>query len=122
MAASDAEAGDRFGVSVSLENDRALIGAYWNDDDGPNSGSVYIFERSGTLWTERHKLTVLDASAGDYFGHRVRLSGNTVVGGASRADSAYVFELFDTLLRTTTTAVPPLTPPLREGRDLPRIQ
>ena len=41
---SDAAAGDRFGVSVSLDGNTALIGAYYDDNNGSNSGSVYVFK------------------------------------------------------------------------------
>jgi len=50
LYASDAVLEDRFGASVSLYGDTALIGAHYDDDDGSspsgsvyNSGSVYVF-------------------------------------------------------------------------------
>jgi hypothetical protein len=43
--ASDAAADDKFGVSVSLYGDTALIGARGDDDNGlSDSGSVYVFK------------------------------------------------------------------------------
>ena len=43
--ASDAVADDRFGRSVSLYGDTALIGATGDDDNSKsNSGSVYVFK------------------------------------------------------------------------------
>lgn len=98
LAASDAAAVDTFGASVSLKGDTALIGAYLNDDDGSNSGSAYVFARSGSLWSEESKLTASDAAAGDQFGRGVSIHGDTAVIGAARDDdngsdsgSAYVF-------------------------------
>ena len=45
LHASDAEAGDGFGRSVSLYGDTALIGARYDDDNSKsNSGSVYVFK------------------------------------------------------------------------------
>ncbi|MDS0301113.1 dockerin type I domain-containing protein [Halogeometricum sp. S1BR25-6] len=46
LAASDGAAGDNFGHSVSISGDgsTALIGAYLDDDAGPDSGSAYVFE------------------------------------------------------------------------------
>ena len=43
LTASDGAAGDAFGCSVSLDGDTALIGAHYDDDNGTNSGSAYLF-------------------------------------------------------------------------------
>jgi hypothetical protein len=89
--------GDQFGVSVSLSGDTALIGASWNDDNG-YSGSMYVFTRTGTTWTQQQKLFASDGAAGDQFGVSVSLSGDTALIGAYLDDdngagsgSAYVF-------------------------------
>jgi hypothetical protein len=44
---SDAAAGDRFGYSVSISGDTMVVSAYY---DGLNSGSAYVYEKSGTAW------------------------------------------------------------------------
>ncbi len=44
LTASDGAAGDRFGSSVSICGDRAIMGASWDDDQGDLSGSAYIFD------------------------------------------------------------------------------
>jgi len=49
LAASDIENGDRFGISVSISGDTAIVGASGDDDLGFASGSVYIFEKNG-VW------------------------------------------------------------------------
>ena len=59
LHASDAAADDRFGFSVSLYGDTALIGADKDDDNSEfNSGSVYVFTRLSTdgTFTQRSKL------------------------------------------------------------------
>ena len=43
--------------------DYALVGALGDDDDGSDSGSAYIFVRSGTSWSQQVKLTASDAGA-----------------------------------------------------------
>ena len=43
LTASDGDIGDRFGNSVAVDGDTAAIAAYWDDDNGSNSGSVYFF-------------------------------------------------------------------------------
>jgi len=34
---------DRFGYSVSISGDVAVVGAYFDDDLGTDSGAVYVF-------------------------------------------------------------------------------
>ena len=103
LTASDAAAGDFFGHSLSILGDMALIGGERNGDAGPNSGSAYVFTRSGTTWTQQAKLTASDAAAGDFFGHWVSFSGETAIVGSHLNDdagpdsgSAYVYSLVDT--------------------------
>ena len=102
LTASDAEAGDIFGCSVSLSSDgnTAIVGAYGEDAGGNNAGAAYVFVRSGGVWSEQQKLTASDAQADDWFGYSVSLSsdGNTAIVGApyedtggSDAGASYVF-------------------------------
>jgi hypothetical protein len=98
LTASDAAAGDEFAYSLARGGDTVVIGAITDDDNGSNSGSAYVFVRSGTTWTEQAKLTASDAAAGDQFGQSVAVDGDTAVIGAGLDDdngtdsgSAYVF-------------------------------
>src|SRR6185436_8687095 len=54
---------------------------------GADSGSAYVFVRSGTTWTEQQKLTASDAGSIDQFGFSVSISGDTVVAGAFTHDA-----------------------------------
>ncbi|MBW2524025.1 MAG: FG-GAP repeat protein [Deltaproteobacteria bacterium] len=83
LTASDAAAGDWFGVSVDLSGGNAIIGADFNDDNGSNSGSAYIFER-GTdgNWREHQKLTASGGGPEDSFGWSVGISQQYAVVGA----------------------------------------
>ncbi|MDM8553620.1 choice-of-anchor D domain-containing protein, partial [Desulfococcaceae bacterium HSG7] len=46
LTASDAAADDQFGSSAAVSGDTVVVGAPYNDDDGAESGSAYIFEFS----------------------------------------------------------------------------
>lgn len=48
LLASDANAGDGFGFSVSVSADTAIIGSWADDDLGSQSGSSYVFDLSGS--------------------------------------------------------------------------
>ncbi|MGJ8664366.1 MAG: FG-GAP repeat protein, partial [Marinicella sp.] len=99
LTAGDAQLGDEFGYSVSLSGDRALISALRDDDNGNESGSVYVFDYAGGSWSESEKITADDGTANDWFGSSVSLSGNRILVGArldddngSGSGSAYVFD------------------------------
>ena len=100
LTASDGAAGDRFGMSVALSGDTALVGASLDDTPaGVDAGSAYVFTRSGTAWSEQQRLNAGDGAASDEFGRSVALSGNTALVGAyftdtpagADAGSAYIF-------------------------------
>lgn len=95
LLAPDCEDGDHFGDSIVLAGDTVLIGATADDDNGYNSGSVYVFTCSDSIWTYQQKLLALDGAEQDMFGVSVSLSNNTALIGAVRDDdytgSAYVF-------------------------------
>ena len=87
LVAADGTTDDDFGSSVSLDGDTALIGAWYDDDNGDSSGSAYVFTRdvSGT-WTQQAKLVAADGAPWDNFGESVALDGNTALIGAYRDD------------------------------------
>ncbi|MBN8226712.1 DUF11 domain-containing protein [Corallococcus macrosporus] len=89
LTASDAGAESYFGFSVSLSGDTAIVGAPFHDTAaGESAGSVYVFVRSGTTWSEQAKLIPSDAGAGNAFGFSVSLSGDTAVIGAPGHETA----------------------------------
>ena len=99
LTASDATPIDVFGASVSISGNTVVAGAFLDDDKGTDSGSAYIFVRSGTTWSRQAKVKASDGASGDLFGVSVGVSGETVVVGSylddARGDnsgSAYVFK------------------------------
>ncbi len=90
LTASDGAAGDLFGCWVSNSTDQAIVGAYKDEDNGPFSGSAYVFEKVEGTWTEVDKLTASDAEAQDWFGYSVGISGDQAIVGTTDG-SAYVF-------------------------------
>ena len=99
LTASDAAFEDRFGYSVSIDGAYAIVGAYTNDAAADQSGSAYIFKRSGTTWAEQVMLIGSDTAAHDYFGYSVSIDGEYAVVGAyyddddgSGSGSAYIFK------------------------------
>ncbi|MBK8035851.1 MAG: FG-GAP repeat protein [Verrucomicrobiaceae bacterium] len=87
LKASNTGAGDRFGDSVALSSDTAVIGAWAEDSGSLNSGAAYVFFRSGSTWTQQAYLKASNSGAGDSFGVSVAVSGDTAVIGADQEDS-----------------------------------
>jgi hypothetical protein len=95
LLANDGQAYDRFGFTVSLQGDTALIGAIFGDGIEADTGAVYAFTRTGVSWIQQQKIFASDSESWDIFGHSVSLDGDTAVVGArfdeGCAGSAYVF-------------------------------
>lgn len=102
LTASDAESGDRFGWSVAVSGNYAIVGAPYEDSGGADSGAAYVFFRNEggeNNWGQVAKLTASDAESGDQFGWSVTIDGDTVVVGANVEDgsgvdcgAAYIFD------------------------------
>lgn len=86
LTASDGQAGDDFGRSVSISEDMAVVGAYGNDEKGEYAGAAYIYRFDGLDWDDETKLTASNGEAHDYFGKSVSVSGNLVFFGADHDD------------------------------------
>ena len=98
LIASDGAIEDRFGQSVAISGNTAVIGAEFDNDDGADSGSAYVFDV--TTGDQIFKLTASDAATLDRFGVSVAISGDTAVIGSWLDDdsgfnsgSAYVFDV-----------------------------
>jgi hypothetical protein len=98
LVAVDGLDDSRFGYSVSLSNDRVIIGASNDDEQGDRAGAAYIYDYSQNTWSQSIKLAASDAAAHDFFGWSVSLSGDKAVVGAWGTDdngtnsgSAYSF-------------------------------
>ncbi len=100
LQSSDADNGDRFGYAVAIDGDVIAVGTRYDQDAGYGTGSVYVFERVGGVWSEAAKLSAADQSNGQFFGQSVSVSGTRIAVGASRdpigigpgTGSCYVFD------------------------------
>ncbi len=101
LLASDGQHGDRFGFSVAMDGNTAMIGAVSDvPEAGIQTGSAYVYHFDGSQWIEGEKLLAAAAQAYDDFGRSVALSGQVMVAGApmssspgqARTGSVYVFD------------------------------
>ncbi|MEM1093860.1 MAG: T9SS type A sorting domain-containing protein [Bacteroidota bacterium] len=98
----DGDGNDRFGARVALSDDGtyALVSTPQDRDNGPGSGSAYVFFFDGSRWTQQAKLTPNDADENEFFSQGIALSGAgeyALIGApqeienGNRTGSAYVF-------------------------------
>ncbi len=96
---SDGAAGDRFGSSVAVDGDTVVVGAPYDDLDGWDFGSAFVFERDHGgpgNWGEVVKLVASNGTAHDTFGRSVGIDGDLVVVGSPQggADHDGVVSLY----------------------------
>ena len=109
--AYDTSADDRFGLSVAISSNYAIVGAYFEDDAGGiSSGKAYIYDLSdGSLAYTLDNPNAYDTSANDWFGISVAISDTHAIVGAYQEDDAggissgkaYIFDLSDGSLTYT---------------------
>ncbi len=87
-----------FGLRVLISGDLAMVGAPYTNARGLGSGAVWVYARAGGDWALQQEVVPSDASAGDFFGSSLMVSGDTAIVGAYADDapvsdcgSAYVF-------------------------------
>lgn len=91
LTASDAASGDYFGEAAAIDGDTLVASKTGFDLYTMFSGSVIVFERERSGWTEVAELIASDAQDSDHFGDSVDIEGDTIVVGASDQDNGGVF-------------------------------
>ncbi len=97
LKASNTDA-DQFGLAVAVSADLVAVGTYFEDsaaqgingdqaDNSANSaGAVYVFKKSGNLWSQDAYIKASNAQANDRFGFSVALSAGRLAVGAPEED------------------------------------
>ena len=100
LESSATTAGDETGYAVAIDGDSIALGAPFDDDQGPQSGSVTIFRRSGLVWGETQVLIPGTLGALHNYGWSIDIDGTWMAIGAPGDDSAapasgrvYMYEL-----------------------------
>jgi hypothetical protein len=130
LISSTGAASDRLGGAVALSSDGNLaIATVGLDDVGANTdqGSVTVFVRSGTVWTQQQTIIQNTGAANDIFGYSVALSADGTralvaanyddVGANMDQGSATVFKL----TASTLTCQPALPEASTQAKPPPSV-
>ncbi len=95
---ADLALNDIYGAAMAVDGNVALVASEWDDDQGKDSGAVFVYRCNGRRWIEEQKLLPSDGQKGDNFGRSLELDGNLAVVGThwdddkgSRSGSVYAF-------------------------------
>ncbi|MCD4652847.1 FG-GAP repeat protein [bacterium] len=98
ITATDGDAWDWFGCSVSINGTDVVIGADYDEDNGSWAGAAYVFQFDSSNWIQQAKLLADDGAANDIFGYSVSIYGDYAFVGADSNDengdnagAAYIF-------------------------------
>lgn len=90
----------RFGWSVAIEGDLAIVGAWQEGHVHSQDGAAFCFKRDTTSWSQWTKLISSEPIDSAHLGYSVSIDNNTVIAGANHDDhngecagAAYIFEL-----------------------------
>lgn len=99
IKSSNSDASDFFGISVSLNQDTLAVGARQEssnaigvdgdqmDNSSSQSGAVYVFARTGGIWSQQSYLKSSNSDGNDHFGFAISLSGSQLVVASREEDS-----------------------------------
>ncbi len=99
LKAPNAEADDRFGLSVAASGDRAAVGAFSERGGGTGldadpadhsafmAGAAYLYRRTAGAWEAQSYVKASNTGVDDSFGYRVAISGDTLLATAHREAS-----------------------------------
>lgn len=102
LKASNPGLEDMFGSAVSISGDTLVVGApveasaatgingSQTDNSAIRAGAVYVFTRTGSVWSQQAYLKASNTNAEDLFGISVAIDGDQVVVGAQNEGSSAV--------------------------------
>jgi len=102
LKASNTEANDFFGESVTIDDSTVAVGAWWEDssatgvngDQNNNnttfSGAAYVYSFDGMSWSQQAYIKASNTDTENYFGHALVLRGDRLIVSAYADDSAAI--------------------------------
>jgi len=107
----DLDNGDYFGGKVFIDDNYLVTNAWKNDDAGPTTGSVYVFDKDNFgEWHQIRKIIPSNAEPIDGFGDALSLNSNFIFASSPMKDNfsgaVYIYELEDFSLHSNFATYP----------------
>lgn len=87
LISPDGKADDRFGRGVALSQNRAIISAMNNDQNGTDTGAVYVYKKEANRWQYSSKIIASKSMPLDRFGWNVALSDRYMIVASPNHDA-----------------------------------
>ena len=93
---SDRAVGDFFGSTVAIDGDWAAIGTSdaLPNNGGSNGGAIYMFNKSGSSWSESQKLVPNYRSAGERMSNLLAIDGDHLLAANAPTSSSDTIKLY----------------------------
>ncbi len=91
LLASSGSNDDEFGISVSLDGDFLIVGAYGDDSMADDGGAIYVYYHTPEVkdfWWQMKKIIPGDSNKSDLFGFSSGVSNNKILVGAFLDDGS----------------------------------
>ena len=79
---AESEVQELFAHSIAVDGNTIAVGMPGDDEDHNRQGSVRVFVRDGTTWTQQQALFASDAARQNELGTSVAIDGDTIIAGA----------------------------------------
>ncbi|MFG0319612.1 MAG: FG-GAP repeat protein [Planctomycetota bacterium JB042] len=86
LQSDDPQPYDDFGISVDVEGDVLVVGAFFDDEVLPDAGAAFVYVHDGHAWVPTQKLTASTPGFQARFGRAVALEGDWLAISAYRSD------------------------------------
>ena len=78
---------DRFGRGVAINENTAIISAMNHDENGTDSGAVYVYTKQDSAWQYSSKIVAKNVMPNDRFGWNVALSDTHIIVASPNHDA-----------------------------------
>jgi hypothetical protein len=78
--------GDRFGISVAISGEYAVVGSSRDDELGTDTGAAFIYYKGADTWNHVLTLYAGDPHSFDELGYSVDIDGGRIIVGAHKHD------------------------------------
>jgi len=85
----DVQRGDSFGISIDLDDERLIVGAYDSSISGISAGGAFVYDFDGEAWVETARIAPPEPIGFAGFGSSVAIDGDFAL--VQQQDSVYTF-------------------------------